>query len=282
MKRRVLGRGLGALIPDSDPLPSETLRELDLDLIDLNPVQPRKRSNFGDLDGLAASLKQCGMIQPIVVRRRGDRYELITGERRWMAAQQAGFLKIPAIIREVEDQNLLQVTLVENIQRKELTPIEEASAYQQLLHSDLTQEEVAQKVGKDRATIANFLRLLKLPAEIQQWLQEGKLAMGHTRPLLALELKSQQIELAKQAIQCGYTARKMEEKVSSLLRNAPKEKKDSKSRALDVNVLSALNDLRKHLGTKVELLGKKKKGKIILHYFSEDELDRLFNLLMGR
>ncbi len=282
MKKKVLGRGLDALIPDSGPGPGETLRELDLDLIDPNPVQPRMRSNFGDLEGLSASIRECGVIQPIIVRRKGARYQLIAGERRWMATQQAGYLKIPAIIRDVEDENLLQVTLVENIQRKELTALEEAQAYQELIQASLTQEEIAHKVGKDRATVANFLRLLKLPAEIQTWIQEGKLAMGHARPLLSLELSSEQIELAREAIQHGYSARMVEEKVDRILHRSGVKKKKSKNFLEDVNVESAISDLRHRLGTKVELIGERKRGKIILHYFSEEELERLFGLLTGK
>lgn len=285
MKKRVLGRGLDALIPDSDPRDDslEKLKEIDLDLIDPNPVQPRTRGNYGDLDGLVASIKESGVIQPILVRKTGSRYQLIAGERRWTAAQRAGLLRIPAVVKEVPDNHLLEIALVENIQRQELTCIEEASAYRQLMDElKLTQEEVAAKVGKDRATVANMLRLLKLPDAIQDMIQEGKLAMGHARPLLSLESKIQQIKLAEEAIRHGLSARAVESKVNLLLKAVSGEQGGRKKKGNDANIAAAIEDLRKHLGTKVEMTGYKKKGKIILHYFSEDELERLFDQLMGR
>jgi len=282
MKRKPLGRGLGALIPaTSVPAPREGYIQIDTDLIDPNPTQPRTITNRGDLDGLAASIKESGIIQPILVRRQGVRYQLIAGERRWLACQAAGLLKIPAIVREVPDDMLLEVALIENIQRQELTPIEEAKAYQSLVQDyQLTQEDIARKVGKDRASVANALRLLKLPSSIQEWVHQGKLSMGHARALLSLDSEKLQLDLARQVLDRGLSVRAVEEKTRRLaLRGAIKT---PRSKREDPNLAAALARLRQQLGTKVELSGGNRRGRILIYYYSEDDFNRLFDRLIGQ
>lgn len=277
MKRKALGRGLGALIPEAAPA-RERFVEIDIDLIDPNPVQPRTASNRGDLDGLVASIKENGIVQPILVRRHEARYQLIAGERRWLASQRAGLLKIPAVVRDVPDEQLLEYALVENIQRQELTPIEEATAFRRLMDDlDLTQEQVAQKVGKDRASVANTLRLLKLPPALRDWVHEGKVTMGHARALLALNQEAEQIRLAKEILAGDLSVRAVEEKVKRLAGGNQADK--GKKPAPDANVTAALSRLREILGTKVEIQGGPRRGRIVIHYYSEDDLNRLYDCL---
>jgi ParB family transcriptional regulator, chromosome partitioning protein len=282
MKRNPLGRGLGALIPAaSAPAQREGYTEIDTDLIDPNPVQPRSISNRGDLEGLTASIKESGIVQPVLVRRHGIRYQLIAGERRWLAAQQAGLLKIPAVIRDIPDDRLLEGALIENIQRQELTPIEEAQAFRSLLQDyQLTQEDVARKVGKDRASVANALRLLKLPSSIQEWVHQGKLSMGHARALLALDSEKLQVDLARQTISKGLSVRAIEEKTRKL--SSPGRPKAASRRQEEPNLAAALSRLRQQLGTKVEVTGSNRRGKVLIYYYSEDDLNRLFDQLIGQ
>jgi ParB family transcriptional regulator, chromosome partitioning protein len=281
MKRNPLGRGLGALIPEAAASSQrEGYTEIDTDLIDPNPAQPRSKSNRGDLEGLAASIRESGVVQPVLVRKRGNRYQLIAGERRWLATQLAGRLKIPAVIREVPDDKLLEVALIENIQRQELTPIEEAQAYRSLIQDyRLTQEEAAQKVGKDRASVANTLRLLKLPASVQEWVHDGKISMGHARTLLALDSEKLQVELAHQTIEKGLSVRALEEKTRKM--SSPGLPKAAAKKQEEPNLAAALTRLRQNLGTKVEVSGGDRRGKIIIYYYSLDDFNRLFDQLVG-
>jgi ParB family chromosome partitioning protein len=282
MKRKPLGRGLGALIPAaSTPSQRDGYTEIDTDLIDPNPAQPRSISNRGDLEGLTASIRESGIVQPILVRRHGIRYQLIAGERRWLASQKAGLLKIPAIVRDIQDDKLLEVALIENIQRQELTPIEEAQAYRSLLQDyQLTQEDVARKVGRDRASVANSLRLLKLPSSIQEWVHQGKLSMGHARALLALESEESQVDLARQTISKGLSVRAIEEKTRKI--SSSGARKPASRRPEEPNLTAALSRLRQELGTKVEVAGGNRRGKILIYYYSEDDLNRLFDQLIGQ
>lgn len=280
MKRKALGRGLAALIPEVAPS-KERLLEIDLDLIDPNPFQPRTPGNRGDIEGLVASIRENGIVQPILVRPQNSRYQLIAGERRWLASQQAGLFKIPAVVREVADDQLLEYALVENIQRQELTPIEEAQAYKRLMQDlGMTQEGVAQKVGKDRASVANTLRLLKLPASIKDWVHEGKLSMGHARAMLALESERQQMQVARQIVARDLSVRGVEELVKRI--SGSHSTRTQKSKESDPNVAAVISQLRQRLGTKVEILGRAKRGKIVIHYYSEEDLQRLFERLAGR
>jgi ParB family transcriptional regulator, chromosome partitioning protein len=282
MKRNPLGRGLGALIPAASiPSQRDGYAEVDTDLIDPNPVQPRSKTNHGDLDGLMASIKESGIVQPILLRRKGTRYQLIAGERRWLASQRAGLLKIPAIVRDVPDDMLLEVALIENIQRQELTPIEEAQAYRSLIQDNrLTQEDVARKVGKDRASVANALRLLRLPPSIQDWVHEGKLSMGHARALLTLDSEKLQTDLARQVIGKGLSVRAVEEKARKLA--SPGIPKAVNHKQEEPNLAAALSRLRQQLGTKVEVSGGNRRGKILIYYYSEEDFNRLFDQLLGQ
>ena len=254
---------------------------VEVDRISPNRFQPR--SQFKDLEGLAASIKENGVIQPVIITEDQGAYQLVAGERRWRAAQMAGIARIPAILRNVSDDRKLEMALVENIQRQELNPLEEAKAYELLLSDlQLTQEEVAKRVGKDRSTIANQLRLLKLPKKIQDMVSDGLLDGGHARALLGLTDPAKQLEAAERVVSGLLTVRETEE----LVRKPELQKPVALQTAAvpDPNVVAAEERLTKALGTKVRIVRGKKKGsgKIEIDYFSEDELDRLFSLLVTR
>ena len=255
---------------------------VEVDRIVPNRFQPR--NTFRDLEGLAASIRENGVIQPVIVTQEEGSYHLVAGERRWRAAQMAGIQKIPAILRTVSDDRKLEMALVENIQRQELNPLEEAKAYELLLNDlQLTQEEVAKRVGKDRSTIANQLRLLKLPEKIQNMISDGLIDGGHARAILALPDEKQQIEAAERVMNGLLTVRETEDLVRSQTR--PRSERSSAApMPRDPNVIAAEERLTKSLGSRVRLVSGKKKGtgKIEIDYYSEDELDRLFSLLVAR
>jgi len=253
---------------------------LEVDRISPNSRQPR--SQFKDLDGLAASIRENGVIQPVIVTESDGNYHLVAGERRWRAAQMAGISRIPAILRNVSDDRRLEIALVENIQRQELGPLEEAKAYELLLSDlQLTQDEVARRVGKDRSTISNQLRLLKLPDKVQAMVTEGLLDGGHARALLALPDHSSQVKTAEKVVRDNLSVRQTEELIRRLL--APIRAPHPKS-ARDPNVESAEMRLTQSLGTKVRIVEGRKKGagRIEIEYYTDDELDRLFSLLVTR
>ena len=283
MTRKALGRGLGALISDT-PLQSEkeSLQELDIEQIKPNLFQPRTNFDAKALDELAASIKENGIIQPVVVRRVDDHYELIAGERRWRAAQRAGLYKIPAVIRDVPEERLLEIALIENIQREELNPIEEAKAYHRLTTDLLlTQEEVARRVGKERSSVANYLRLLKLPKEIQTWVEQEKLSMGHARALLGVNFAEDQIKLATTIIDRDLSVRETEKSVKRLTQ-ANEEKPSATKAVMDPNVKAAEDKLCQHLATKVRIVKSGDKGRIEVDFYSNLDLDRLYSLILGR
>lgn len=281
-KRKALGRGLSSLIPEPPVVESrEGLRMVEVDRIIPNRFQPRSR--FEDLEGLATSIKENGIIQPIIVTESEGEYQLVAGERRWRAAQMAGITRIPAILRNVTDDRRLELALVENIQRQELNPLEEARAYNLLLSElQLTQEEVARRVGKDRATIANQLRLLKLDEKVQEMVAAGLMDGGHARTLLSLKDGPTQIRAAEKVVNEMLSVRETEDLVKRLLEDAPAPPKSPLLR--DPNVQAAEERLTRSLGTKVRISSGRKKGtgKIEIDYYSEDELDRLFSLLSAR
>src|ERR687886_1141108 len=211
MTRRVLGRGLSALLSDTAATTSEDLLEIDIDLIEPSPVQPRTHFDETRLEELAQSIRANGIVQPVLVRRRGARYQLVTGERRWRAAQRAGLQRIPAVVREIPDEKMLELALIENIQRQELNAIEEAYAYKRLIETlGLTQEAVAQRVGRDRTFITNYLRLLRLPEDIQQLLEENKISMGHARALLGVDDPEIQRKIAHDIVEHELSVRDTE------------------------------------------------------------------------
>ncbi len=281
--KRGLGRGLGALLA-SEPTEAEALVEVAIDQIEVNPYQPRKVFDFTALDELAASIKASGVIQPIIVRRVGSNYQLIAGERRWRAARQAGLDRIPAIVREATDAQSIELALVENLLREDLNPIEAAQAYQKLLAEfDWTQEELAQRIGKDRTSIANSLRLLRLPEEIQTDLRSGRLTMGHARALLALPTVSEQLKLRDEIVAHDWSVRTTEDSIrtkESLAEARGLAPRKGRRRSVE---LAALEEaLQRGLMTRVRIIGNERKGKIEVSYATADELERLADLLGAR
>lgn len=296
MKRKALGKGLESLIPKKPPkgapkpvaVPASPasggVLEIDLDRIRPNRAQPRERFDPEALAELAASLESAGVIQPVVVRPAGDGYELIAGERRWRAAQQAGLLKIPAVVREVPDDKLLEVALIENLQREQLNAIEEAQAYQTLIEElDLTQADVADRVGKNRATVSNALRLLGLARGVQDRVRSGSLSAGHARALLAIPSPKEQVALAERIERDSLSVREVERIVAKTVRErdvgGAKGSRTSGPRR-DPNVVAAEEKLQGLLGTKVRIVQNAKgAGRVELHFFGEEELTALYDVL---
>ena len=274
-----LGRGLGALLsspgPASAEAPGAAAVELPIDAIAPNPHQPRKDFNDKALLDLSASLRQSGVLQPVVVRRVGEGYQLIVGERRWRAAKLAGITRIPAVIREVSDAQSLELALVENLLREDLNPMEEAEAYQRLLAEfGWTQEELAQRVARDRSSVANCLRLLKLPELIQADLRAGRLTMGHARALLSLDSPAEQLRLREQILAHSWSVRTTEEGVQA------KRARPARRQLRRSADLAAVEDaLRVALATRVRLVGSERAGRIEIAYSSREELDRLAELI---
>jgi ParB family chromosome partitioning protein len=275
-KRPALGRGLSALIPDAaaDAPPRDKPFEIDLDRLTPNPQQPRSVFDDARLEELAQSIRRNGVIQPILARRAGDKFEIIAGERRWRAAQRAGLMKAPVIVRDVPDDRLLEVALIENIQRDDLNPMEEAAAYRRLadeLH--LTQDAIAAAVGKDRSSVANTLRLLRLPDEVRNLVSDASLSMGHARALLGLESPAAQRELAREIVSKGLSVRETEALVK---RQGAPEAPPKPEVKKDPNTRAAEEKLRFALGTPVEIVRRGKGGRIQVTFTSEEELDRIF------
>ena len=283
--KKVLGRGLGALIPQRQETPADSqatqgLAEIPISQIQPNPYQPRKTFNEASIDELARSVRQHGIVQPLVVTRAGDKYKLIAGERRFRAAQKAGLTTVPVLIKEMMTEgDALQIALIENIQREDLNPIEEAMAYHQL-HDDfqLTQEEISRRVGKERSTVANFLRLLKLPDPVKKLLASGQLSMGHARALLAIESPKKQEQLADRVVRKNLNVRQTEMLASE---SSPKTA-EKKEKEKDVFTRDAEDKLQRTLRTKVEIDRRRRGGVIHIRYGSEDELIRVVDELMGR
>jgi ParB family transcriptional regulator, chromosome partitioning protein len=311
MPRNALGRGLGALIREPEPqvpvtppagnppslasvpssggsaaaaapamsaAPSGPL-QIDIDLIEPSPYQPRTRFREEALDELARSIQSSGIIQPLVVRSIGSRYQLIAGERRWRAAQRAGLKRVTTIVRQVPDELALEMTLVENIQREDLNAIEQARAFERLMDEfNATQEAVAERTGKDRATVANAIRLLKLEPTIQDWIEEGKLSAGHGRALLAVPDSQMRMRYAQRAARGGLTVRQIERLASRRSRSA----KTLTETQVDPNIREALEELQRHLGTKVLLRQKTRvrPGQLVLEYYDEAQLMGIYDRLM--
>lgn len=279
MKKRALGKGLKAFLPeDYGILKDEKYVDVDVEDLRPNPLQPRQEFDQKAIDELAHSIKETGMLQPIVVVPEDNHYKIVVGERRWRAAQKAGLQKIPAVVRQLSEKQQIEASLVENLQRKDLNPIEIASAYQKLIQElDYSQEEVAKKVGKDRASVANYIRLLKLPSEIQKKVTEGKLSMGHARALITLENPDQQIFLSRIIIEKNLSVRDVE-KMMAKKRSAVSSRKGHE---LDPDLLALQEELIKTLGTKVSISGNSEKGVIRLYYFSLDELNGIYEKIKG-
>ncbi len=279
MKKRALGKGLKAFIPEEyGILKDEKFVDVDVDDLKPNPFQPRQDFDNDAIAELARSIEETGILQPLVVVPEGNHYKIVVGERRWRAAQKAGLTKIPAIVRQLSEQEQIEVSLVENLQRKDLNPIEIAHAYQRLIHElKYTQETVAEKVGKDRTSVANFVRLLKLPPEIQKMVAEGKISMGHARALIPLEKPDQQIFLSRLIVEKNLSVREVE-KMMTEKRHQTSPKLE---RELDPDLLELQDELVKILGTKVAISGNAKKGTVKIFYFSLDELNRIYDKIKG-
>src|SRR5215470_6913140 len=309
MPRNALGRGLGALIrePEPPPIPVQEIpvaspvaagrsgaaaapalrtevagagpQEIDIDLVEPSPYQPRTRFREEALEELARSIQASGIIQPIVVRPVGNRFQLIAGERRWRAAQRAGLRRVAAIARQVSDELALEMTLVENIQREDLNAMEAARAFERLMDEfQLTQETVAERTGKDRTTVANAVRLLKLEPIIQDWIEEGKLSAGHGRALLAILEPQLRMRYAQRASRGGLTVRQIE-RLASRRARGNKEKAET---YVDPNIREALEELQRHLGTKILLRERTKirPGQLVLEYYDDNQLMGLYDRLM--
>jgi ParB family chromosome partitioning protein len=302
MARNALGRGLGALIreqeaaPQTIPptastgaaaavapaqIPAGGPLQVDIDLIDPSPFQPRTRFAEVGLEELAQSIRASGIIQPLVARKIGSRYQLIAGERRWRAAQRAQLLRVPVVLREVNDEQALELTLVENIQREDLNPIEQARAFDRLMEEfHLTQDEVASRTGKDRATVANSVRLLSLEEPLLEWIEEGKITAGHGRALLAIEDRKLRHDLAQKASRGKLTVRQLERMATR--RSRGRGLQTPVVETFDPNRQAALDELQKHIGTRVTLHMPTKghAGQLILEFYDEEQLNSLYERLM--
>ncbi len=281
-RRPALGKGLSALIPDVPAPATAGVQDVDIGLLVPNTHQPRAQMDESRLEELARSIKAAGVIQPIVVRQTEGGYAIIAGERRWRAAQRAGLARVPIVVREVppgDDRAVLEMALIENIQREDLNAIEEAAAYRRLTDEfQLTQDAIASSVGKDRSTVANVLRLLRLPEELQHEVSGNRLSMGHARALLGLEREADQLRIGREVIARGLSVRDTEALVKRTLEGAPVRPAPAADRA-DVHTRAAEDALKLKLGTRVRIVRRGKKGRIEIDFVSEDELIRIYEML---
>ena len=280
-----LGRGLDALLGDFDATAKPDaagVRELAIDKLYPNPEQPRKEFDKERLEELAGSLKRHGMVQPIVARKYGERYMIVTGERRYRAAKLAGLDKVPVVVREFGTEEILEIALIENIQRENLNPIEEAAAISFLMEQhDLTQEEVSERLSKSRPAVANALRLLNLPEAVKKLVRSGALSAGHGRALAVLEDAAIQERLARQAVENRCSVRAMEQMVKAAAGEEAREKKPRKEKAVDADLYDVEERMRERLCTKVKITGGKRRGKIVIEYFSADALQDIYEAILG-
>jgi ParB family chromosome partitioning protein len=281
--KKGLGRGLEALIGDfpSSPSPQNNVSEVDILLLDTNLNQPRMDFNEDKLRELAASLKQHGIIQPIVVRKKGERFSIIAGERRYRAARLAGMTTVPVVVRDIDEERVNEFALIENIQREDLNPMEEAIAIRTLIREyDITQEEMSERLSKSRPAIANALRLLTLPHPVQMMVREGKLSAGHARTIASIKDEETQLRAARDTAEKGLSVRELESLVKRL--NEPNtEKKAKPEKSLPSELFDAEVHFRERLGTRVSIRGSEKKGKIVIDYYSKDDLDRIYDVING-
>jgi ParB family transcriptional regulator, chromosome partitioning protein len=285
-KRPALGKGLSALIPDApEPPPRPSAIEADVDRISPNRFQPRLNIDDARLRELAESIKANGIIQPIVVRRDGDRFQIIAGERRWRAAILAGLHRVPIVVRDVApdgERSLLEMALIENIQREDLNPIDEALAYRRLADEfHLKQDDIAAAVGKDRASVANTLRLLKLPEELRAEVASGRLSMGHARALLSLTHETEQLRIARDVIARSLSVRETESLVKTLVEGTAPAREAAPPKPVDVHTRAAEDRLKLLLGTKVRIVRQGSRGRIEIDFVNEEELIRIYEQLTG-
>lgn len=278
-RKKVLGKGLDALLGETELAEAEGVQQIDIDMIIPNPNQPRSR--FLNIEELANSIKEKGIIQPIIVTKINDKYEIIAGERRWRAARLVGLKTIPAIVRQIEENERLELSLIENIQRENLDPVDEAKAYKLLIEKfNLSQEELARRVGKERSTIANSLRLLNLPHRILKDLREGRLQPGHVRPLINIKNPNIIFQLRDKIISEKMSVREAEELVKKYKPQQKKRKKKKETKVPDIIELE--ENLQQRLGTKVKIAGDLNSGKIIIEYYTSDDIERISEIIFGK
>lgn len=280
MKKRVLGKGLDALLP-SESTGQKDLTTLPVDKIRPNHSQPRKHFDEQSIDELAQSIKESGLIQPLLVRKKEGHYEIVAGERRWRASQKAGLRMVPVIIREVTDRESIEIGLIENLQRENLNPIEEAQGYEKLINDfKLTHEEISKRISKNRSTITNQLRLLRLSDKVKKSLIEGGISGGHARALLGLETAQEMDEVLKTVINRKLSVRQTEKLVKDIASGENRAKRKSKKTDEEDHYISQIaEDLKKTLGTKVNIQSRGKRGKIEIEYYSPEEFERLIGIL---
>jgi ParB family chromosome partitioning protein len=283
-KRMALGKGLGALLPELGQAEPKALFYCGIEEIIPSRSQPRKHFDESKIQELAESIKEKGILEPLIVRRTGQGYELIVGERRWRAAQKAGLKEVPVLIKEVEEREVLEISLIENLQREDLNPIEAAEAFKHLIEEfSISQEDLSKRLGKDRTTITNTLRLLKLPLEVRNQLLQNRITSGHARAILSLESKEKQKELCALIIKKGLSVREAEVIVKRWSERPKKSITPIRKRGDLESQLSSLQDsLRKYLGTKVLITQKEKRGKIEIEYYSHDDLERVVQAILGK
>jgi ParB family chromosome partitioning protein len=282
-KRMALGKGLGALIPDVGQEEARTVIYCGIEEVLPNRSQPRKHFDDSKLQELAESIKENGILEPLIVRRMGQGYEIIVGERRWRAAQKAGLREVPVLVKEIEGREALEISLIENLQRENLNPVEEAEGFRRLMDEfGLNQEDVASRVGKDRTTVANTLRLLKLPPEIREHLVQNRMTSGHARAILSLEAREKQKELCTLILQKGLSVREAEALAKRLSGKLGRPAVPDREKEELESQLKALQDsLRRHLGTKVRITQKGKRGKVEIEYYSPEDLERIVESILG-
>lgn len=281
MKKQALGKGLQAFLSEEyGILKEERFAELDIELLKPNPHQPRQNFNRESIEELANSIRESGVLQPIVVVPEENHYKIIIGERRWRASQKIGLKRVPVIIRNMDNEKQIEASLIENLQREDLNPIEIAHAYNRMMAElNCTQEDVARKVGKDRSSVANYIRLLRLPENIQAMIAENKLSMGHARALVALEEPDLQSEIAATVIKKALSVRDIENLISKIRERPSDSKKEEKE--LDPDLLAVQENLVGMMGTKVVITGNREKGSIKILYFSLEELNRIIDIIKG-
>jgi ParB family chromosome partitioning protein len=266
--------------PPATDLTSDGAQTISVDVIDPNPLQPRRLFHTERLAELAQSIRENGIVQPLVVRRVGDRFQLVAGERRWRASKLAGLQQVPVVVREIPDDRVLEISLIENIQREDLNPMETAHAFSRLeTDLGLTREQIGERTGKDRSTIANSLRLLQLPEDLQQLVAERRLSAGHARCLLSLPTVALQREVAEKAVAQGWSVRQTERTTQKM--TADRQPKHVDEVQVDPNVKAALQEMQRVLGTRVRILEKRKGGKIEIEYYSQEDLDRIYDVIVA-
>lgn len=281
-KGKGLGKGLDALIGGFEQTENDTVRTVSIDLVDNNPGQPRKQFDEEKLSELAHSIEQHGIVQPLIVKRNGERYTIIAGERRFRAARKAGLREIPIIVRDMDDREVMEVALIENIQRENLNPIEEAAAISFLMKQhDLTQEEVAKRLSKSRPAIANSVRLLAMPEKVQEYLRSGSILPGHARVLGAITDEELLNKTAEKCAESGWSVRETEEQVKKAMTLADLAKRPRKSKRLSNDLSAARSRMRERLGTRVDIQGDENKGKIVIDYYTSDGLQEIYARIMG-